>query len=512
MTLRSVFGSLRVDPIRAGNDDDVHMLARSAAIASLSLLAAAALACGDSSPSGTSAASTLGSTSAQPGTVTGSSGDPGTTTDSFPPGTAQCGNGYVEGEEQCDDGNADDGDGCNNDCLLRCGLVWSAVVSAPTPQSDVQPRAVVADAQGNVIVTSFQREIITDEKGEQSLLDDVARVVKFDGLGAPQWDVLVAADLVDLDAAGVAVDAAGDIYLAATLRQKTTTIGIYKLSGADGSVMWDVDYDSGIGDDRAFDIAVAPDGNIVVSGQVSVAVGDDDIWVRALEPTAGQEQWTSTWSGVGNGEFSTDNGGKLAVAPDGSIFVFAQEYVSFSSFFATALRFPAAGGDVDWAFQPVIEKGLQDYEPLAIAVDPDGDVLLTFRHVGGVISDYYVFNIAVTDQSEKWRKGHDDFMDIGGDEPTLQVAAVSGPDILVLGQARIVEVDTVRFDAFVSRLDSTGAVVCEISQEAPSDSLDPASLFPQAVAAAADDGAVIAAQQLEDNEASLWVGQFRSVQ
>lgn len=38
--------------------------------------------------------------------------------------STSCGNGYVDVAEECDDGNRDDGDGCNEACLLekgRCG-------------------------------------------------------------------------------------------------------------------------------------------------------------------------------------------------------------------------------------------------------------------------------------------------------------------------------------------------------------------------------------------------------
>ncbi len=35
-----------------------------------------------------------------------------------------CGDGLVVGREQCDDGNLQSGDGCNNQCQLETGWVW----------------------------------------------------------------------------------------------------------------------------------------------------------------------------------------------------------------------------------------------------------------------------------------------------------------------------------------------------------------------------------------------------
>ena len=36
----------------------------------------------------------------------------------------ECGNGVVEGEEQCDDGNTDAGDGCSSVCKVPSALSY----------------------------------------------------------------------------------------------------------------------------------------------------------------------------------------------------------------------------------------------------------------------------------------------------------------------------------------------------------------------------------------------------
>src|SRR5262249_27551836 len=41
---------------------------------------------------------------------------------------AQCGNGLVEGDEQCDDGNTNDLDDCRNDCTLGICCAIDALV------------------------------------------------------------------------------------------------------------------------------------------------------------------------------------------------------------------------------------------------------------------------------------------------------------------------------------------------------------------------------------------------
>ena len=42
-----------------------------------------------------------------------------------------CGNGAVEAPEQCDDGNGDDGDGCDNDCTVSCTTAADCDDGAP---------------------------------------------------------------------------------------------------------------------------------------------------------------------------------------------------------------------------------------------------------------------------------------------------------------------------------------------------------------------------------------------
>ena len=66
--------------------------------------------------SGTTTEDTTGSPTTEPDETTT---EPGTTTDTDP----VCGNGVMEGTEECDDGNQDDGDGCESNCTNtpECG-------------------------------------------------------------------------------------------------------------------------------------------------------------------------------------------------------------------------------------------------------------------------------------------------------------------------------------------------------------------------------------------------------
>lgn len=94
-----------------------------------------------STSTGTTAeASTGGSAAGSSGTTTGmeeASSDldtsDGDTSSGVPPGPV-CGDAIVEGEEECDDGNASNEDSCRNDCIRR----WYVfITSAPSIQGDL---------------------------------------------------------------------------------------------------------------------------------------------------------------------------------------------------------------------------------------------------------------------------------------------------------------------------------------------------------------------------------------
>jgi cysteine-rich repeat protein len=41
-----------------------------------------------------------------------------------PPGGPDCGDGFLDEDEECDDGNADDGDGCSSECTYEVEEIW----------------------------------------------------------------------------------------------------------------------------------------------------------------------------------------------------------------------------------------------------------------------------------------------------------------------------------------------------------------------------------------------------
>ena len=84
-------------------------------------------------PAGTSGE---GSTGSSTGDASSTGGESSTGADSSDSADPICGDGVPEAGEECDDGNAIDGDGCNVDCVAGGSVRWSAVIVGAAGNDD----------------------------------------------------------------------------------------------------------------------------------------------------------------------------------------------------------------------------------------------------------------------------------------------------------------------------------------------------------------------------------------
>jgi cysteine-rich repeat protein len=90
---------------------------------------------GTAGSSDSTAPTTSDGSSTTAGQASSSSGSDDTSEDTVTPQPV-CGDGVVEGDEECDDLDAVDGDGCNTDCVRGGSPRWSAVVASEGGGSD----------------------------------------------------------------------------------------------------------------------------------------------------------------------------------------------------------------------------------------------------------------------------------------------------------------------------------------------------------------------------------------
>lgn len=493
------------------------------------LLLASLPACGDDSGVTSSATETLSDPSAastdtaapDPTTEAASStGEPPASTGADDPGydppPAMCGNGYVEADEECDDGNDAADDGCTNACEVPCGLKLQVVELAPTAESELSAQSVAIAPDGGFVVVAFQREITSDQEGSQTAGPATARVVRYTAEGELVWDRLIGADDNDFTPAGGVIDAAGDVYVAGALEgEDATDISIRKLAAVDGEQVWAHVHDGLLpaGEDAPTGLALAPDDSVVVVGTVRDVDNDDDVWVRKLSAANGKEIWTSTWSGAGNGEFSVDKGGRVAVAPDGTIYASAQEYVDYKTNEAVLLKFSPQGGDPEWVFSPLADGQTHLHLPGWVSVDERGAVLFTATRTQNVVPAFWLYKLDA-DQKVLWSFDREPFIDEeAGDNWSLGSAAFGpGGGVTVTGYYRAKDkmASLAWFRIWTARLNPAGEKRCQVEYTAPGSDLVPPSVYSFALAVGGDDTAVASGELIVEGESQLWTGLFRA--
>lgn len=213
-----------------------------------------------------------------------------------------CGDGVVDPGEDCDDGNAVDGDGCNTDCGASGRVLWSYSLDGGHGQND-SAHGIGADAAGNVYAFgivdppdhfSFRLWLRGHDPAGNELWTQVFRpedggnmasamvmgpgdtlnvvshnfgayVGRFDTAGTPLWE-----HTREGSASAVAVDADGDVYVAGSRTIPDTD--------PQRTVMWFCAHDSGGTQRWCRDHQLDPDNREGASG---LAVRSDGIIVAA---------------------------------------------------------------------------------------------------------------------------------------------------------------------------------------------------------------------------------------
>lgn len=134
-------------------------------------------------PTGSSGGSSGDATTASTSTGAQTSGDTTGVVDttSTSGGAAVCGDGVVDPGESCDDGNGEDGDGCEADCTWTpCAVVWSKTYSIDGRR--LRGTQIAALAGGDVALA------VNDNPAQ---LDNRLRLTRLNEVGDELWSTLV---------------------------------------------------------------------------------------------------------------------------------------------------------------------------------------------------------------------------------------------------------------------------------------------------------------------------------
>ena len=293
-------------------------------------------------------------------------------------GGAVCGDGVVEGDEPCDDGNDIDDDECSNDCTQHCALQWEVVID-PEPtlvQSIVQ---VVRDANGDLVMVATLESFDGD-------VPSSLWVAKYDAAGTEVWSGVRGPE--GTTPAGVAVDDAGAIYVVGQTEAEAGDLdGLVLALDADGAEGWSrIIAGANAADDAVTGIAIADDGDLVIAGTIADVAMESDALVSKLAASDGSDVWTQTFTGTpaANG-FSLDEGGHVAIDAAGDIIASWTLYVDFDSAPGALTKLAIADGTTIWdthEFGGIGDEREEHSESLALG--PDGEIVVDYQGcVGG---------------------------------------------------------------------------------------------------------------------------------
>jgi len=281
---------------------------------------------------------------------------------------------------------------------------------------------VAVDADGNVYVAALSA-------GSGTGWDVLA--LKYDGDGNELWARRFDGPAGGDDRpAGVAVDAAGDVYVAGTasvLSSFGDDLVLIKYDAA-GTELWTELIDGGVGGpDRAAALALDSGGHPYVAGRLLTPPGTE--WHAAVVKLLpdGSHDWTGTADHPSAGIVETVRG--LAVAGDGSAYLLAT-----GSDDALTARFDPSG-TLAW---DELHDGVSiaDLAARPLAVDEAGDAyVVASDFIPGRGHDFLTYRLAAEDGAVVWEQFFGEDGEEADDRPIAVVVDPTG-GILVGGTVR----------------------------------------------------------------------------
>ncbi|UMY65586.1 SBBP repeat-containing protein [Flavobacterium sp. HJ-32-4] len=193
-------------------------------------------------------------------------------------------------------------------------LQWTNIENETGDNSD-KPNAMAIDANGNMYVAGYVVEYGADRN---------FALQKITAAGATAWVRTLNGTAVGSSdsALGVAVDNAGNIYVAGYTHNKGTSSDITVAKyDTNGNQLWVSYYDYATETDRALGIALDGSNNVYVTGRSDSnsgnVVSNDDI-VTIKYNTNGTQLWAARYNGSGN---TTDTGRAIRVTTAGNVYV-----------------------------------------------------------------------------------------------------------------------------------------------------------------------------------------------
>jgi cysteine-rich repeat protein len=262
-----------------------------------------------------------------------------------------CGDGALDPDEACDDGNEVDGDGCNRDCIVSGTLLWTVTHDGPANTNDRAAAVAIAD-NGTIVAAGMQWADAAEDVWMARYYGDGVQIWTSDdgdGLGS---------------AAKVAIDDAGDIVVCGAGTFAATSAWVRKYDG-NGTRAWEVirpNQGDGV-DCRA--LAITDDDAVIVGGREYVGVYQG--WIARIEAD-GSEGWSEL---VLYSQYAWPD--DLIVTVDGGVLAAGHEY-------------DGVGGNTNWLARWEVDapgttwdQHIATEQHMSIFADDPSDAILLIR-------------------------------------------------------------------------------------------------------------------------------------
>jgi uncharacterized delta-60 repeat protein len=323
--------------------------------------------------------------------------------------------------------------GTNYDCYAakyaaaNGALLWEHRYNGP-PDGNDDLLSVGVDADDNVIVTGYSQRLANSEPDFYTAKYAAADgTLLWENRDSGLWHIYGVGVALAIDRGGNAV-VTGYFYNGNDYDYYTA-----KYASADGALLWEKVYNSGPNrSDFARAVAVDGNDNVVVTGGSSVSIESrSDLYTVKYASADGTTLWEQRYNGSGN---DTDEGKAVAVDRSGNVVVTGYSYSSgFATYDFYTAKYAAEDGRLLWENSYNSPASSYD-QAAAVATDTSGDVVVTGHSAnGGNSYDYYTAKYASRNGALLWERRYSG--SATGDDEARSVAMDFEGNALVTGRS-----------------------------------------------------------------------------